>query len=95
MPTRELSPGGGKTGKLTTLNKAYRLCSSTLLEKLSEKGAERGLDRRFGRYTNAKVGRKVPFQYPQGFVVGAARDFSTVSRVGIAGSLVGTKRAGV
>jgi hypothetical protein len=37
VPTRELSPGGGKTGKPTTLNKAYCLCSSILLEWDSRK----------------------------------------------------------
>ena len=42
------------------------------LEKLSEKGLERGFDHRFGQYTNAKTARKVPFRCPEGYVLGAS-----------------------
>ena len=50
------------------------------LEKLFEKGLERGFDHRFGQYTNAKTARKVPFRCPVRLrVAGASETFRTVS----------------
>src|SRR5918997_1983469 len=46
------------------------------LLRLSEKGSERGFDRRFGQYTNAKTARKVPFRCPVRLRWRSVRDFS-------------------
>ena len=40
------------------------LYSPSFRERLSEKGSERGFDRRFGPYLNAKMGRKDHFSGP-------------------------------
>jgi hypothetical protein len=44
--------------------------------KLSEKGSERGFDRRFGQYTNTKTAQKVPFRCPVRLRCRGVRDFS-------------------
>src|SRR5215208_7008253 len=58
----------------------YALISSEFprisLLKLSEKGSERGFDRRFGQYTNAKTARKVSFRCPVRLRCRGVRGFS-------------------
>src|SRR5215208_7011845 len=57
-----------------SLQEVSRACTNP--KKLSEKGSERGFDRRFGQYTNAKTARKVSFRCPVRLRCRGVRDFS-------------------